>query len=95
MTNAMNDDVRALTGRLAEGCRDAGLDARILGGTDGVTVSSPGANSRLAETVRCFPDEKKQSMFWWSWGEAICPATDITQAVKAIAHVVTPPDRSR
>ena len=90
MTGAMHDDVHILTERLAEECGKAGLDARVIAPTR-VRVSRPGAHSRLSETVRCMPDPDERLTWWWSWGEPICPAAQIPDAVRVIAHVVTPP----
>ena len=95
MTHATNHETRALGEQLAEECRNAGLSAKVVDRAGTVQVSSPGAHSRLTETVTCMPDRRETLMWWWSWGDPICPATDITDAVKVIAHVVTPPDRSR
>jgi hypothetical protein len=82
-------DVETLVAHLAEGCREAGLDADVVAPTR-VRVSFPGASSRLAETIRCMPDRRERLCWWWSWNEPICPATDLADAVRVIAHVVTP-----
>jgi hypothetical protein len=92
MTSATNGEVRTLEERLAEGCRRAGLNAEVVDRAGGVKVSFPGAHSRLTETVTCVPDRRAKLTWAWSWGDPICPATDIADAVKAITHVVTPPD---
>jgi hypothetical protein len=82
------DDVYTLATRLAEECGKAGLNATVLSPTR-VHVSA-GVHSRLAETIRCHPDGDEKLMWWWNWGEPICPATDIDLAVRFIAHVVAP-----
>ncbi|MCO6007545.1 hypothetical protein NE236_21430 [Actinoallomurus purpureus] len=82
------EDVHTLATRLAEECGKAGLNATVLSPTR-VHVSS-GVHSRLAETVRCRPDDDERLMWWWSWGEPICPAVSIDLAVRFIAHVVAP-----
>ena len=87
---AEREDVDAIAQRLAEDCSLAGLDVVLIAPTR-VKVSRPGAHDRLSETVRCMPDAQERLMWWWSWGEPICPADQIADAVKAIAHVVTPP----
>jgi hypothetical protein len=51
----------------------------------------PGAHARLAETIYCLPDRAERLTFFWSWGDPICLATDVADAVRLIAHVVTPP----
>jgi hypothetical protein len=89
MADIAGDDVRVLTRRLAEECIKAGLDAFVFADTR-VEVSSPGAYKRLTELIRCMPDEDERLAFWWSWDEVICPATEIPEAVTAIARVVTP-----
>jgi hypothetical protein len=90
MTNPTDDDVHALTRRLTEACQRAGLAAETIAPTR-VRVSLPGAHDRLSETVRCMPDRQERLTWWWSWGDPICPATDIDNAVRVITHVVTPP----
>lgn len=90
MTSATHDDVHTLTRRLAEECGKAGLEATVVAATR-VRVSRPGGHTQLSETVRCMPDSEERLMWWWSWGEPICPADWIADAVKVIAHVVTPP----
>jgi hypothetical protein len=37
------------------------------------------------------PDHQELLCWWWSWDEPICPAAQITDAVKIITHVVMPP----
>lgn len=86
----MTEDVHDLTQQLAKECRKAALVAVVVAPTR-VQVSQPGAYAGLAETVWCMPDADEQLMWWWSWGEPICPATQIPEAAKAIARVVTPP----
>jgi hypothetical protein len=90
MTCAADDDIHIFTERLAEECRKAGLRAEIVAPTR-VLVSRPGAHGRLAELVRCMPDADERLTWFWSWSEPICPAAAIGDAVRAIAHVVTPP----
>jgi hypothetical protein len=90
MTSGTHDDVHTLSQQLAEECGKAGLDAKVVAPTR-VRVSLPGAHSRLAETIRCMPDPQERLTWWWSWGEPICLATQIPDAVKVITHVVTPP----
>jgi hypothetical protein len=90
MTTNSQEDVRALSERLADDCRKAGLNAEVLGPAQ-VRVSAPGAHRRLTETVRCMPDGDERLVWVWSWDEPICPATDIAGAVTIIGHVVTPP----
>ena len=92
MTSATHDDdVHTLTRRLAEECEKAGLEATVVAATR-VRVSLPGGHARLSETVRCMPaPEEERLMWWWSWGEPICSASRIDDAVRIIAHVVTPP----
>jgi hypothetical protein len=85
-----DEDVRVLTRRLAEECTKAGLDAHVLADTR-VRVSAPGAHERLAEVIRCMPDDQERLAWWWSWDELICPVTRTSEAVRAIARVVTPP----
>ena len=83
-------DVHELTRRLADDCRRAGLNADVISPTR-VRVSRPGTHDRLAETVRCMPDDEERLTWWWSWGDPIRPADDLPGAVRRIAHVVTPP----
>ena len=90
MAGETREDVHALTQQLAEECKRAGLDAVVVAPTR-VMVSLPGANARLSETVRCMPDRLERLTWWWSWDEPICLADQISDAVKVIAHVVTPP----
>lgn len=94
MTSPMDDDVHTLTSRLTDACRRAGLNAEPVAPTR-VRVSYPGAHARLSETVRCMPDRQERLTWWWSWGDPICPATEIDNAVRVITHVVTPPMASR
>ncbi|MCO5970858.1 hypothetical protein [Actinoallomurus soli] len=81
-------DVYTLVTRLAEECGKAGLVATVISPTR-VHVNA-GVHSRLAETIRCHPDADERLMWWWSWGEPICPAASIDLAVRRIAHVVAP-----
>src|SRR5258705_203077 len=90
MTSGTHDDVDTLAQRLAEECGRAGLNAEVVAPTR-VRVSLPGAHARLTETVTCKPDRRERLTWWWSWGEPICLATQIPDALKVIAHVVTPP----
>ena len=90
MAGDTHDDAHALTQQLAEECGRAGLDAVVVAPAR-VKVSLPGANARLAETVRCRPDRQERLTWWWSWGDPICLADQIADAVKVIAHVVSPP----
>ena len=83
------EDVLVLTERLAGECAKAGLNATVIGPTR-VHVSAPGAHSHLAETVRCEADADEGLVWRWSWGEVICPAARIADAVRIIAYVVTP-----
>lgn len=83
-------DVDDLVAQLTDGCQAAGLEAVALAPTR-VRVSSPGTDARLTEIIRCMPDHQESLYWWWSWNEPICPATQITDAVKVIAHVVMPP----
>ena len=80
--------------QLARECEQAGLKAEVVAPTR-VRVSLPGAHQRLSETVRCMPGRDEQLRWWWSWDEPICLATEITHAVAAIKHVVTPPVADR
>jgi hypothetical protein len=89
MTINDQDDVHALTARLAAHCTRAGLNATVIAPTR-VHISAPGAHSGLAETIRCEPDAEENLVWRWSWGEDICPALQITDAVKIIAYIVTP-----
>jgi hypothetical protein len=90
MTSAPPDAVDNLAARLVDGCVKLGLDAEIIAPAR-VRVSAPGAHARLAETVCCMPDGQEELARWWSWGEPICAATQITDAARIIGHVVTPP----
>jgi hypothetical protein len=83
-------DVDDLVAQLTEACRTGGLEAVVLGPTR-VRVSSPGTGARLTEIIRCMPDHQELLCWWWSWDEPICPAAQITDAVKIITHVVMPP----
>ena len=83
-------DVDDLVAQLTDGCRTAGLEAVALAPTR-VRVSSPGTDAGLTEIIRCMPDHQESLYWWWSWNEPICPAAQITDAVKVIAHVVMPP----
>jgi hypothetical protein len=89
MTTNDQNDVHALTERLAAECVKAGLNATVIGATR-VRVSAPGAHSRLAETVRIEPDAGERLVWLWSWDEPICPAANIADAVRSIGYVVTP-----
>jgi hypothetical protein len=82
-------EVDALVSELAVKCREAGLDASVTAPTR-LHVSRPGVDSRFAEIIRCMPDRSERLTWWWSWNEPICPATDMAEAVRRIAHVVTP-----
>jgi hypothetical protein len=88
MADIASEDVRVLTRQLAAECTKAGLSAQVTADTQ-VWVWSPGVG-RLTEVIRCMPDEGEQLAWWWSWDEVICPATQIPEAVTAIARVVTP-----
>lgn len=94
MPNNDHEDVLALTRRLAAECVQAGLNATLLGAKH-VQVSAPGAHARLAETVRCEPGDADGLVWRWSWGDPICPAANIAEAVRIIAYVVTPAVRTR
>jgi hypothetical protein len=85
----MSGDPYDLTQQLTEACERAGLVAKIVAPTR-VRVNAPGANERLTEIVKCMPDREERLMWWWSWDEPICPVTDLDQAVRKIAYVVTP-----
>jgi hypothetical protein len=82
-------EVDSLVSELAAKCREAGLEASVIAPTR-LHVSRPGADSRLAEIIRCMPDGSERLTWWWSWNEPICPATDMTEAVRIITYVVTP-----
>jgi hypothetical protein len=88
MTTPIND-VDTLVSELVENCRSAGLNAEVVAPTR-VRVSSPGADRRLEEIIRCMPDGEERLTWWWSWNEPICPATQIADAVRRIAYVVSP-----
>jgi hypothetical protein len=83
-------DVDDLVAQLTDGCHAAGLEAVILAPTR-VRVSSTGTDARLTEIIRCMPDDQELLCWWWYWNEPICPAAQIADAVKIIAHVVMPP----
>jgi hypothetical protein len=85
----VNEDLHVLTDQLAETCKQAGLRAEIVAYAR-VHISAPGADRRLAETVRCARDDQNQLTWWWSWGEPVCPAHEVDEAVRKIANVVTP-----
>ena len=91
MAGESHEDVHVLTRQLAQECEKAGLNATVVAPTR-VQVSLPGAHARLSETVRCMPDRQERLTWWWSWDEPICLADQIADAVKVIAHVVTPPE---
>jgi hypothetical protein len=76
---------------LAAECRAAGLLATIVGSVR-VRVGAPGTDEHLTETVTLAPfdGENGRPFWWWSWGEKICPASDIVEAAKRIRYVVTP-----
>jgi hypothetical protein len=90
MTTPMQD-VDDLVAQLTDGCQAAGLEAVVLAPTR-VRVSSPRTDARLTEIIRCMPDHQEALYWWWSWNEPICPAAQITDAVKVIAHMVMPPE---
>jgi hypothetical protein len=83
-----SEDVYVLVQELARTCTKAGLNATVVSPTR-VCVSLPGAGRRSVETIRCMPDEQERLM-WWGWGEPICPASHISDAVKMICHVLAP-----
>jgi hypothetical protein len=89
MSDVAGEDVHVLTEQLAEECIKAGLVAHVMAPTR-VRVSSPGAYAGLAELIWCMPDDDERLTWWWSWNEPICPAVELSQAVVAIARVVTP-----
>lgn len=93
MTITREDDREAaatITNRLAEACTAAGLMTEVLASVR-VRVRAPGAaGAHLAEVVSLRPDREEVLCFWWSWGQPICHASDITRAVESIAHVVAP-----
>jgi hypothetical protein len=84
------DDIHVLISRLADAAYDEGLEATVIAPTR-VKIRCPGAHSGFTEVIRAEADA--QGLPWWvySWGERICMAHEIDQAVKAIKQVVTPP----
>ncbi|MEV5708793.1 hypothetical protein [Actinoallomurus sp. NPDC052274] len=84
------EDAHTVADRLARACRVEGLSADVLGPTR-VRACVPKTHAGLAEIIKIMPDEGEVLSFYWSWGERICPASDIAGAVAAIKHVVTPP----
>jgi hypothetical protein len=85
----MTSDFRPFSLQLARECGKAGLTAKVVG-HDRVHVSAPGADRRLAETVRCALDQDDRLTWHWSWGEPICGGSEFAEAVRRIAHVVAP-----
>ena len=83
-----SEDSYNLVEWLAIACRRQGLRADVLSPTR-VRVFLPGA-ALLTEMVTIKPDERETLAFYWSWGERICPASDVATAVASIKHVVTP-----
>jgi hypothetical protein len=84
-------EVHLLAEELAQVCAEAGLVAEVLAPTR-VRVGAPCGSARLTEIVRCMPlpDGEERLMWWWPWGEPISPASQIPEAVRVIARVLTP-----
>ncbi|GAA0353974.1 hypothetical protein GCM10010151_49440 [Actinoallomurus spadix] len=82
------EEVQDLCRRLSMACGRAGLTAEEIAPTR-IRVGFPGAGM-LAEIIRCMPDSSERLHWWWSWGDPICPAEEIDQAVEMIVHVVRP-----
>ncbi|MCO6004442.1 hypothetical protein NE236_05550 [Actinoallomurus purpureus] len=84
------EEVHRLMYRLADACRQRGLDALQLAPTR-VRVSPPdAAHPEMTEIITLKADEEGRLFFHWSWDEKICPADELEWAAHVIKNVVAP-----
>ncbi len=75
--------------RLAVMCERQGLVTNVMEPSTRIKVFAPSGNAHLDEVVSLRPDGSEVLTWFWSWGEPICPATEIDRAVKRIENVVS------
>ncbi len=75
--------------QLDEACRRRGLMTVVMEPSTRIKVFAPGGNARLDEVVSLRPNKSEILTWHWSWGDPICPATEVDQAAKRIENVVS------
>lgn len=73
---------------LIAACTQLGLSTALYRDPPRLRVSTPGVDGRLAEVVRCVPDDGRL-VFLFSWGEEIAPADQPDSAAVRLRRVVT------
>jgi hypothetical protein len=75
--------------KLEVACKHRGLVTDVVEPSTRIKVFAPSGNAHLDEMVSLRPNESEVLTWHWSWGDPICPATDVDQAAKRIENVVS------
>jgi hypothetical protein len=81
------DEIKTQCELLVRACGQLGLVSHQGEGPGQVYAAAPG-NGMLSEVVTCRPDGVGVLMWYWSWDEPFCLASEIARAAAMIANVV-------